>query len=172
VHLVPFGEYVPLRHILPLDKITPGGADFTAGPGPQTLTLPGLPPVSPSICYEAIFPGVLVASGEPRAQWLINVTNDAWFGDSAGPRQHFASARLRTIEEGLPLIRAANTGISAVVDPYGRVLAQLDLGHEGVLDSPLPVAVPATLYARLGDWVLVILLAVSIALIWLLRRPR
>lgn len=171
VHLVPFGEYVPLRRILPLDKITPGGMDFTAGNGPQTLTLPGLPPVSPFICYEAIFPGVLVSGGAPRPQWLLNVTNDAWFGDSTGPRQHFASARLRAIEEGLPLVRAANTGISAVVDPYGRILAQLNLGREGVLDSPLPTAVPATLYARLGDGMLAGLLAVAFGLIVVLRRP-
>lgn len=170
VHLVPFGEYVPLRNILPLDKITPGGSDFSAGPGPRTLVVPGLPPVSPSICYEAIFPGALVAASQPRALWLLNVTNDAWFGRSAGPHQHFASARLRAIEQGLPLVRAANTGISAVVDPYGRVIAQLALGHEGVLDSPLPAALPLTPYARLGDLSLLILLVSVVGLILLNRR--
>jgi apolipoprotein N-acyltransferase len=170
VHLVPFGEYVPLRHILPIDKITPGMMDFSSGPGPRTLELPGLPPASPFICYEAIFPGALVAHTTPRAQWLLNVTNDAWFGDSAGPRQHFASARLRAIEEGLPLVRAANTGISAVVDPYGRELARLGLGREGVLDSPLPVGLSPTPYARLGDWALLILMAAASVLMLTLRR--
>lgn len=172
VHLVPFGEYVPLRNVLPLDKITPGASDFTAGPGPRTLVLPGLPPVSPSICYEAIFPDALVAPTEPRVQWLLNVTNDAWFGQSAGPHQHFASARLRAIEQGVPLVRAANTGISAVVDPYGRVLAHLALGSEGVLDSPLPLALPPTPYARLGDLALLIMLAIAFGLILLGRRSR
>ena len=165
VHLVPFGEYVPLRRVLPLEKIAPGATDFSAGPGPRTLPLPGLPPVSPSICYEAIFPAALVASTEPRAQWLLNVTNDAWFGQSAGPHQHFASARLRAIEQGLPLVRAANTGISAVVDPYGRILAHLVLGREGVLDSPLPIALPLTPYARLGDLTLLMMLAGAAGLI-------
>ena len=172
VHLVPFGEYVPLRNILPLDKITPGGSDFSAGPGPRTLVVAGLPPVSPSICYEAIFPGALVAASEPRALWLLNVTNDAWFGRSAGPHQHFASARLRAIEQGLPLVRAANTGISAVVDPYGRVVAQLALGQEGVLDSPLPAALPLTPYARLGDFALLIVLAAALGLILFNGRSR
>jgi apolipoprotein N-acyltransferase len=170
VHLVPFGEYVPLRHILPIDKITPGTSDFTSGAGPHTLMLPGLPPVSPFICYEAIFPGALVADTHPRAQWLLNVTNDAWFGQSAGPHQHFASARLRAIEEGLPLVRAANTGISAVVDPYGRVLARLDLGREGVLDGPLPAALSPPPYARLGGLALLILLTGAVATLFVLRR--
>jgi len=171
-HLVPFGEYVPLRNILPLDKITPGTSDFAAGPGPMTLIVPGLPPVSPLVCYEAIFPGAVTPSSGPRPAWLLNVTNDAWFGDSAGPRQHFASARLRAIEEGLPLVRAANTGISAVVDPYGRVRAQLDLGRQGVIDSPLPEALPATLYARWGNAVLLLLLLIGGGAIVALRRRR
>lgn len=172
VHLVPFGEYVPLRQILPFDKITPGASDFSAGPGPRTLVLPGLPPVSPSICYEALFPGVLVAAGEPQAQWLLNVTNDAWFGHSAGPHQHFASARLRTIEQGLPLVRAANTGISAVVDPYGRIVAQLGLGREGVLDSALPRALPAPPYARWGDLTLLALFLAAFVLLLAGRAGR
>lgn len=170
VHLVPFGEYVPLRHILPIDKITPGASDFSAGPGPTTLALPGLPPVSPSICYEAIFPAALVARDAPWPQWMLNVTNDAWFGHSAGPHQHFASARLRTIEQGLPLVRAANTGISAVIDPYGRIVAQLGLGREGVLDSVLPTALPPPPYARVGDLALAILFVLALAAIILLCR--
>ena len=105
----------------------------------MTLAVPGLPPVAATICYEAIFPGEILPDG-PRPDLILNVTNDAWFGQTPGPYQHFAQARLRAVEEGLPLVRAANTGISAVVDPYGRIVEHLPLGVEGVLDSTLPVA--------------------------------
>lgn len=149
-HLVPFGEYVPLRGILPVNKITPGTVDFSAGPGPRTLDLPNLPPVSPLICYEAIFPEQVVAPGT-RPQWLLNITNDAWYGFTSGPFQHFAISRLRAVEQGLPLVRDGNNGISAVVDPLGRVVARLGLDDVGVLDAPLPRALQPTLYARFGD---------------------
>ena len=153
-HLVPFGEYTPLRAVLGwlgLGKLTVGSQGFSAGAGLATLDLPGLPPFSPLICYEAIFPGRVVAGGV-RPQWLLNATNDAWFGTSSGPYQHFASARIRAVEEGLPLVRVANTGISAVVDPYGRVLGRLNLNQAGILDSRLPrPAEGVTLYARYGD---------------------
>jgi len=156
-HLVPFGEYVPLRGILPIEKITAGVGDFSAGPGIRTLSVPGLPPFSPLICYEGIFPGA-VADPRNRPAWLLNVTNDAWFGISAGPHQHFAAVRLRAVEEGLPLVRAANNGISAVVDPYGRVTARLGLGGEGILDAALPMALPeATFYARYGELILIVI---------------
>ena len=163
-HLVPFGEYVPFRDILPVDKITPGTVDFSSGPGLRTMSIPGLPPMSPLICYEAIFPG-RVANDD--AAWLLNVTNDAWFGNSSGPYQHFASARLRAVEEGRPLVRVANTGISAVVDPYGRIQARLALGREGVIDAglPAPLADP-TLYARLGEWITVLMLGIAAMLAW------
>ncbi len=158
-HLVPFGEYVPFRSLLDFTKLTAGRTDFSRGSGPRTLVLEGLPPVSPLICYEAIFPGRVV---DPAARpgWLLNVTNDAWFGISSGPYQHFASARFRSVEEGLPLVRAANTGISAVVDSYGRIVAKLDLGVQGVLDAPLPqaLATPPP-FARFGGWILFALIA-------------
>ncbi|HEX9648171.1 MAG TPA: apolipoprotein N-acyltransferase [Alphaproteobacteria bacterium] len=168
--LVPFGEYVPLRSILDLAKLTDGETDFSRGPGPRTLAIPGLPPVSPLICYEAIFPGRVV-DPQARPDWLLNVTNDAWYGDSAGPYQHFEQARLRAVEEGLPLVRVANTGISGVVDPYGRVTARLGLGEEGVIDAPLPRPAPLrTPYSRWRDWPL-LALVVAVAL-WSQRRRR
>ncbi|MCZ6720331.1 MAG: apolipoprotein N-acyltransferase, partial [Proteobacteria bacterium] len=173
-HLVPFGEYVPFRNLLKFTKITEGLSDFTAGAGPVTLELDGLPPFSPLICYETIFPGEVVAPAR-RPAWLVNVTNDAWFGTTSGPFQHFASARLRAVEEGLPLVRAANTGISAIVDPYGRVVARLGLNRTGVLDGPLPQALRAPPpYARWGDAPLAFLIALgALALILMgLRRPR
>jgi apolipoprotein N-acyltransferase len=114
----------------------------------------------------------VTAHAGPRPQWLLNVTNDAWFGQSAGPHQHFASARLRAVEEGLPLVRAANTGISAVIDPYGRVLASLALGHEGVLDAALPQALPPTPFARFGNVMLLVLLAAAAGTIAILHRRR
>jgi apolipoprotein N-acyltransferase len=149
-HLVPFGEYVPMRSILPMQKITPGAIDFSAGPGPRTITLPGLPPFSPLICYEAIFPGEVVDPAH-RPAWLLNITNDAWYGFTSGPFQHVAIARTRAIEEGLPLARVGNNGISALFDPYGRVLARLDLDAIGVLDVNLPAALPPPPYTRYGD---------------------
>jgi apolipoprotein N-acyltransferase len=163
-HLVPFGEYVPLRRWLPIDKIASGfGEGFSAGPGPRTLQLPGLPSVGPLICYEVIFPGEVVDPGD-RPGWLVNVTNDAWYGDSSGPYQHFASARARAVEQGLPLARAANTGISGVIDPYGRVIARLGLGRAGVIDAALPRALPdATIYQRFGGGILSVLLLAGLA---------
>jgi apolipoprotein N-acyltransferase len=153
-HLVPFGEYLPLRPLLTrvgIDKLAQSAVDFSAGPGPRTLAVPGLPPFSVMVCYEAIFPGAVVDRGD-RPGWLLNVTNDGWFGTSIGPYQHLAQARFRAIEEGLPLVRAANTGISAFVDPAGRVVASLGLGETGVLDHALPRAVDGgTLYGRIGD---------------------
>ena len=168
-HLVPFGEYVPLRGLLPISRLVPGIGDFHRGPGPVTLALGSLPPFSPLVCYEVIFPGaVLDKTARPR--WLLNVTNDAWFGTSAGPYQHFAAARLRAVEEGLPLVRAANTGISAIIDPYGRVLRRLDLGVAGVLDGPLPAASNPPPYGRFGDWGLLGLLLAGFGLLGTLGR--
>lgn len=152
-HLVPFGEYMPfwpvMRH-LGLPQFT-AGPGFSAGPGPRTLSLPGLPSFSPLICYEAIFPWEVVAPG-PRPDWLLQITNDAWFGPWAGPHQHYAQTRIRAIEQGLPMVRAANTGISAIIDAHGRVVASLPLDTVGKIDAKLPAALPATIYARTGDW--------------------
>ncbi|MDH3228658.1 MAG: apolipoprotein N-acyltransferase [Alphaproteobacteria bacterium] len=168
-HLVPFGEYMPLRAILPFDKITPGTLDFSAGPGPQTIDLAGLPPVSPLICYEAIFPGETVDPAR-RPGWLLNLTNDAWYGDTAGPHQHLAITRARAIEEGIPLVRSANTGISAVFDSYGRKIGRIGLSEQGTLDTGLPKAATSVpLYARLGDYAHLFLMA--IVFLSLLRAP-
>lgn len=156
-HLVPFGEYLPLRAWLPESLTTPvGNSDMSSGPGPMTQHWPGLPPVSPQICYEGIFPELAIYDKE-RPEWMLNLTNDAWFGLSIGPHQHFQMVRMRAIEQGIPLVRVANTGISAVVDGYGRILGQLDLGKWGVLDATLPIANPsAPLFSYYGDlWVII-----------------
>ncbi len=161
-HLVPFGEYVPLRSWLPFKKITAGTMDLSAGPGPRTIALPGLPPFAALICYEAIFPGAIVDKGD-RPAWMLNVTNDAWYGRSSGPYQHFAIARTRAVEEGLPLVRVANNGISAVVDAAGRVLARTRLDAVGNVDAALPGPAAPTPYVRAGDWMLVALLLLGVA---------
>lgn len=154
-HLVPFGEYIPYREQLNLTPIAAGISnigDFTAGPGPQTLAGNArVPPFSPLICYEVIFPRAVTTPQGPRPQWLVNVTNDGWYGRSSGPYQHLEIARVRAIEEGLPLARAANTGISVMTDPLGRVTARLDLGESGAITTPLPHPLPPTLYSRYGD---------------------
>ena len=158
-HLVPFGEYVPFGGWIPASRMTAGLGDFTAGPGPDTIMLPGLPSVAVAICYEIIFPGNVVDPAH-RADWIFNATNDAWFGSSIGPKQHLAAARMRAVEEGLPVIRAANTGVSAVIDARGRLLAHLKLEETGTIDADLPPPLPATLYARIGDFLVLPLIAI------------
>jgi apolipoprotein N-acyltransferase len=160
-HLVPFGEYLPgpfaeLIQLLGLKPFVsiPGG--FAASPSRRPLAIPGLPPVAATICYEAIFPGEVMpdlrsVDAALRPRLLLNVTNDAWFGNTPGPHQHLQQARLRAIEEGIPLVRAANTGISAVIDPYGREIGRLPLGREGVLDAGLPHAIGSTTFSRVGQ---------------------
>ena len=145
-----------------VEKLAHGAGDYSAGPGPATLDVPGAPSTSPLICYEAIFPGMVDKADRPG--WLVNVTNDAWFGYTSGPYQHFASARLRAVEAGVPLVRAANTGITAVVDAYGRVTARLPIMTTGTLDAALPRAtIEPTFYARLGDRSLLALLVFGLA---------
>ncbi|MBX3445672.1 MAG: apolipoprotein N-acyltransferase [Parvibaculaceae bacterium] len=174
-HLVPFGEYVPLRHLLGrigLRQLVQFQGSFEEGPGPRTLNVAGVPPVSPLICYEVIFPGKVVAAGE-RPAWLVNITNDAWFGASAGPYQHFSQVRMRAVEQGLPIVRSANSGVSALVDPYGRVLESLPLDQAGVIDAQLPAPLSPTLYARLGDFLAAFLmLLAAVAAFWDARRRR
>jgi apolipoprotein N-acyltransferase len=173
IHLVPFGEYLPFQSFLErlglmqLTKV-PGG--FDSGDRRRAIPLPHAPNVLPLICYEVIFPHDIVPAGE-RPNWIINLTNDGWFGISSGPYQHLQHARVRAIEEGLPIVRAANTGISAVIDPLGRVVTSLPLGAEGVLDSSLPQRIGSPPYARTGDSPG----ALVLALLWIIiivRRTR
>jgi len=176
VHLVPFGEYLPLRPVLGalgLDKFAHGLIDFTPGKDiVRAVKLPNLPPFRPLICYEIIFPReILPKQPDLDPKWLLNVTNDAWFGDSFGPKQHLDIARIRAAEFGLPVIRVANTGISAIIGPYGRILAQLPLSSSGLIDSNLPLDLPKTPYARFGDLIfssmIVILLFLIISSLYL-----
>jgi apolipoprotein N-acyltransferase len=159
-HLVPFGEYLPFEDFfsrLGLTKVVGVAGDFSTGDGPHTVDVPGAPEMSPLICYEILFPGEVVQ--DARARWMVNITDDSWFGPWAGPEQHLLVARTRAIEEGLPVIRAANTGISAVIDAFGRVRARLALGRAGTVDSTLPASIAPTPFARSGDfgfWLLVL----------------
>jgi apolipoprotein N-acyltransferase len=174
VHLVPFGEYLPFADFLEslgLISLTkmPGG--FLAGDRRRLITVPGAPSMLPLICYEVIFPDAAVPRGE-RPGWLLNLTNDGWFGISTGPHQHFQQARVLAIAEGLPLVRAANTGISAVIDPLGRIIKELPLGTEGVLDSGLPQPIAPTPYARIGDYIAYALVAAGLLLGLARRRSK
>ena len=170
-HLVPFGEYVPLRRLLGPLKLTAGRRDFTPGPGLTTMTMGGIAPFSALVCYEVIFPGEVVVPGN-RPGWLLNLTNDAWYGETAGPHQHFENARMRSVETGLPLVRVANTGISGVADGLGRVVGRLGLGERGHLDIRLPPALPPPPYARLGDWPFLGALLAAILLVLAFGRRR
>ena len=172
-HLVPFGEYVPVGPILRTLGITEIAAStgFSSGPGPRTMMVPGAPPVGPLICYEIIFPREV--TGTPRPAWLVNLTDDSWFGPDTGPMQHLLIARVRAIEEGLPVVRAANSGISAVIDSYGRVRASLALGLRDVVDSDLPVALSPPLFVRYGNVTLMTLLLMCVvAALWPRRLPK
>jgi apolipoprotein N-acyltransferase len=169
--LVPGGEFLPLEWLLkPLGfrKVVTVPGSFAAGVGPVTFTLAGAPAVGFSICYEAIFPDQLVEA-KHRPAWLINVTNDGWFGNSTGPYQHLAQLRLRAIEQGLPIVRAANTGVSAVIDPYGRYIAQLAVGKVGLIDSELPQNLAPTTFARVGRMPMFLLLILLCGIGYLLH---
>ena len=171
-HLVPFGEYLPLQGFLRaigLAQLAPFDDGFTPGGGPTIVDLGG-PKFAPLICYEAIFPGQMHPKGD-RPEWLLTVTNDAWFGDTSGPRQHLDQARLRSIETGLPMARSANTGISAVIDGVGRYRARLPLYEAGVIDAPLPKPIAPTLYARFGDLPYFGLVLIGVAAVAARRDP-
>lgn len=175
--LVPFGEFMPLGDLagrLGIRALVHMPDDFTAGPTPRPLVVPGIPAVQPLICYEALFPGL--AAGGRRPAWILNISNDAWFGRTSGPWQHLNIASYRAIEQGLPIVRSTPTGVSAVIDAQGRILPgkKLVLDQFGVIDARLPSPAPPTFYSRFGDWSFLGLLAVS-ALAWLAgrrRRPR
>lgn len=174
-HLVPFGEYVPFSEAI----LGTGLAGFAAqalagyspGPGPVVLDMGPLGRVAPMICYETIFARYLRLPERP--DWVLQITNDAWFGELTGPFQHLAQAQLRAVEQGLPVLRAANTGVSAAIDARGRIIAQLDLGEAGFVDMRLPGALPPTIYARLGEWPLWALLLVALGgILWRDRARR
>jgi apolipoprotein N-acyltransferase len=170
-HLVPFGEYLPMEEFLSalgVTKLVGFPGSFTAGDGPHTVKVPGAPQAGPLICYEILFPGAVI--GDSRPGWLVNVTDDSWFGPWAGPRQHLLAAQVRAIEEGLPVARAANTGISAMIDSDGRIVAALGLDRTGVVDAGLPQARPPTIYARIGDFGFGFLLLLCAGLSWVLAR--
>jgi apolipoprotein N-acyltransferase len=167
VHLVPFGEYLPFQPLLErlgLQQLTKVAGGFLAGERRRALDVPGAPKMLPLICYEAIFPESAVPRDE-RPGWIVNVTNDGWFGISSGPYQHFQQARVLAIAEGLPLVRAANTGISGVIDPVGRILRSLPLGAEGVLDAGLPRAIAPPFYVRYGDYPIILLAGISLMIV-------
>ena len=172
-HLVPFGEYMPLGDLMARFGIhglaAQEGNGFSSGPGAQLLDIGPLGAALPLICYEAVFAHDVNAA-PARPAFLMQVTNDAWFGKAAGPRQHLAQARMRAIEQGLPMARAANTGISAMIDPQGRVTASLALNTEGFIYAPLPAPLPPTLYSRSGDLPLSLLLALCLAGLAVARR--
>ncbi|MGI3185511.1 apolipoprotein N-acyltransferase [Nioella aestuarii] len=174
-HLVPFGEYIPLtamaRSIGLRGLAEAAGPGYAPGQGPELLDLGELGRAFPMICYETIFPSYIRQVERP--DWLLQITNDAWFGEFSGPFQHLELAQLRAVEQGLPLLRAANTGVSAVIDARGQVLSSLPLGEEGALDLRLPPPLPATVYARTGDWpIWVLLLGLSLCVTLADRRVR
>ena len=176
-HLVPFGEYLPLAPVLGglgLRKLISVAADFSPGPPPRPLDLPGVGRVQPLICYEALFPGLARGGGGVRPSLLLNISDDAWFGRDIGPWQHFNLASHRAIEEGLPMVRATPTGVSGVIDAYGRPLGLLAPGRRGVVDAPLPPPAPPTPYARWreGPLALILLAAAAAKLMSSVRHSR
>ena len=163
-HLVPFGEYLPLAGVLGGIGLSQFaiGPGFSAGDHPHVLDARPAPPVTPLICYEVIFPHAVTDPGSPRPGWLVNITDDSWFGPWAGPHQHLLTAQVRAIEEGLPIARSANTGISAMIDGNGRLRAALALNRMGIIDAGLPQALAPTLYDHFGDLAFLLLLVVAV----------
>lgn len=151
IHLVPFGEYLPFESYLEQWGLKPLAVlrGFASGLQRQLMVTPGAPPFLPLICYEIIFPNELIEGGD-RPAWIVNLSDDSWFGRTLGPYQHLHQARLRAVEQGLPVVRATTTGISAVIDPYGRLLAGLPLGAQNIIDTGLPKALAPTRFAMNG----------------------
>jgi len=170
-HLVPFGEFLPFEKYWPVKPVAFSGGSMSRGPGLQTFHIDNTPPFSALICYEVLFPGETVLHRE-RPQWILNVTNDAWYGNTSGPYQHLAIARARAVEEGLPLVRAANTGVSAVIDPMGRIVASLPLGTDGYLDQALPASLQRTVFGHYGNWIFLMMLTLVGGLAWIGQRQR
>ncbi|MBT9384612.1 apolipoprotein N-acyltransferase [Pseudooceanicola sp. CBS1P-1] len=174
-HLVPFGEYIPFGDLMAKIGISAfaaqSGNGFSAGPGPRLMPIPGVGTALPLICYEAIFPRD-IRNAPARPDFLLQVTNDGWFGNLQGPYQHLAQARMRAAEQGLPFVRVANTGVSALIDARGQVLDTLPLNTDGYLDVRLPPALPPTLYARTGDLPILLLafLALGVSALWSVHR--
>lgn len=169
-HLVPFGEYIPFQKYIPIKPVV-AFSGFEKGPGTLTVTQDGIPAFSPLVCYEIIFPGKATARRPIDPMWIVNVTNDAWYGDSAGPHQHFAHSIFRAIEEGVPVVRSANTGISGMTDSYGRVIAKSKIGTEDVLNFPLPIpASSPPVFARTGDFFFLILAMCSMLICLFYRK--
>jgi len=170
-HLVPFGEYLPLESTmksLGLTKLVGIEGSFSTGDGRHTIDLPGAPPVGPLICYEILFPDEVVEARRPG--WIVNVSDDSWFGPWAGPLQHLLIAQTRAIEEGLPIVRATNSGISAVIDPFGRIRTKLKLDRMGTTDASLPARIEPTFYARAGKYSFWFLLLFCCTASYFLRR--
>jgi apolipoprotein N-acyltransferase len=164
--LVPFGEYLPagdLMGALGVRSLTHMPLDFSPGPRPAPITIPGLPPVQPLICYESLYPG-FTPGGAGRPRWIANISNDAWFGRTSGPRQHLNLASYRAIETGLPVVRSTPTGVSAMIDPWGRVVGdqKLEPGESGVIDARLPAPAGVTPYGRFGDLLFALALVLSL----------
>lgn len=171
-HLVPFGEYIPLRHWLPdwLRPLANTIGTFTPGNGPQTISLPNLPKLGTIICYEAIFPNKII-NPDNRPQWIINPTNDGWYGDSFGPHQHFIATKMRAVEDGITIVRAANNGISAVFSPYGRTIAKLNLNEKSIIDVALPALMSfPTPYNQYGNNIILLISILLLCIAFLSRH--
>jgi apolipoprotein N-acyltransferase len=177
--LVPFGEYLPLEPLwLGVKQMVGVGDGFTPGPPPAPIAIgKGLPVIQPLICYESLFPGFTrmgVLRSGIRPSLIVNISNDAWFGRTSGPKQHLNLASYRAIEEGLPLVRATPTGISAIVDPFGQTKSplRLELGSKGSIEAALPPTLPPTFYQLWGEWPFWMLLFVAIVTVWTLDGRR
>ena len=173
-HLVPFGEYIPFRKHLPdwIKPVTNTISDFIAGKGHKSIKISTHPSFGISICYEIIFPHQII-NPKDKPDWLINLTNDGWYGISQGPYQHLVTTQLRAIEEGRTIVRAANTGISAIINPYGKILAQIPLNERKILDINLPKQLYIkTIYGEYGNYLPLILALVNILIVFVLKNKQ